>query len=245
MLEFLLVIIILTPLVLIVLLGLLAVVVSLFEKRYVRNLTPLETNGKERSANDPGPHPYMDAVNEQAGQMGFEFGGIFVRATKGAAKYRAAVWRSPERDILVTIGIVQAGPLRQKITTLMSQVGRRYLLTTDDFGEDDISGLLDYEVRQNAHFPELLNRHEDRLARVEDEVVYFLAENMVDDLQAIQMERAQHMVDLGYAKFRDADRSVWSYTVKGAVHFYFRSYLKQIWRGLGMGHRQWRRRPGS
>lgn len=107
------------------------------------------------------------------------------------------------------------------------------------------SGLLDYEVRQNAHLPELLNRHEDRLARAEDEIVYFLAENMEEDLDAIQVERARRMVELDYAKFRDADRSVWSYTVKGALHLYFRSYLKQILRGLAMGHRQWRSRPGS
>ncbi len=245
LLEFGLIAIILAVPVLILVAGLPAVVVSLYEKRYVRNLTPLETNGKLRSPNDPGPHPYMDAVNEQAGQIGFEFGGIFVRATKGAAKFRAAVWRSPERDILVHVSIVQAGPMRQKITRLVSQVGNRYLVTTDDFGEDDISGLLDYEVRQNAHFPELLDRHEDRLARADDELIYFLAENMVEDLDAIQIERAQHMVDCGYAKFRDADRSVWSYTIKGAVHLYFRSYLKQILRGLAMGHRQWRSRPGS
>jgi hypothetical protein len=225
--------------------GLVPAVVSLFEKRSIRNLVPLETQEKPPSAYDPGPHPYMDAVNEYAGQMGFEFGGIFVRATKGGPKFRVALWRSPERDIFVTVAILQAGPLRQKITSLGSQVGSRYLVTADDFGEDDISGLLDYEVLKNADFPELLKRHEDRLAQSDGEIVFFVADNMLEDLEAVQCERARRMVDLGYAKFLDFDRSVWSYTIKGAVHLYFRSYLKQLLRGVIKGHRQLGRRPGS
>jgi hypothetical protein len=231
--------------VLIVLGGLPVMLVALYEKRYVRNYALLDTGGKLRSPHDPGPHPYMDSVNEEAGQMGFEFGGIYVRATKGAAKFRVAVWRSPERDILVRVTIVKAGPLQQKLTTLVSQVGSRYLITADDFSEDDISGMLDYEVRLNAHFPELLKLHEDRLARADDTVVYFVAENMVEDLDSIQLERARHMIKLGYARFRDDEQSVWSYTVKGAMHLYFRSYFKQILRALPMFHRQWHRRPGS
>jgi hypothetical protein len=224
------------------LLGLLPAVTSLFEKRHVRNL-PLDE--KTRSANDPGPNPYLDAVNELAGQTGFEFGGIFVRATKGAAKFRAAVWRSPERDILVHTGIVRAGPLQQEMTRLISQVGGRYLVTTDDFGEDDISGLLKYRVLQNAHFPELLQHHEDRLDQSDSEVVFFVAEDMLEDLDAIQRERAQRMVDLGYAKFSNDAKSIWRNTVKGAVHLYFRSYLKQLLRGILKSHRHWRSRPGS
>src|SRR6266446_582398 len=75
-------------------LGLSAVLAALIEKRYVRNVLPLDADGPP-SPNDPGSHSYMDLANEMAGQLGFEFGGIFVRATKGAVKWRVALWRSP------------------------------------------------------------------------------------------------------------------------------------------------------
>jgi hypothetical protein len=225
--------------------GLVPMIVSMYEKRYVKNLQALEPNGKRNPGYDAGPHPYLDAVNEQAGQLGFEYCGTYVRATKGATRARTVIWRASERDILVRVTVVKAGPLQQKVTSLISLVGNHYLVTTDDFGEDDISGLLDFEVLQNAHFPELLDRHEDRLERSDEPCVHFVAENVLEDMDAIQIERARRMVELGYGKFRDPEQSIWSYTFKGAVHFYFRSYLKQMFKGMVKGHRQYYRRPGS
>jgi hypothetical protein len=229
----------------ILLVGMSAVVTALVEKRRVRNLAPVDLDGQSPSANDPGPDPYMDAVNELAGQLGFEFGGIFARAKKGAGKHRVAVWRARERDILVVVSIWQAAPMQLKLTLLVSLIGGRYLITTDEFGEDDISGFLDYEVLNQAQFPELLARHEDRLAGSNVQPVLFLAQDMSEDLIAMQKARACQMVKLGYAKFLDSDNNVWRHTAKGAVHFFFRSYLKQLIRGGWTGRRRWRGRPSS
>jgi hypothetical protein len=235
------------------LVGLSAVVAALKEKRYVRNFVPLDMDGRPPSANDPGPHPYMDLANELTGQLGFEFGGIFARAKKGATRFRVALWRSPERDTLVTIFIGEAGgPLHMEVTFLVSHIGNRYLITTDDFGEDDISGLLVYEVlprrdflqsldeevHQQAHFQKLLARHEDRLREWKGKPILFQAKDMSEDLNTMRMEHARHMVELGYAEFLDNEHTVWRYTPKGAATFFFRSYLKQLlisWRGPSRG----------
>jgi hypothetical protein len=145
------------------LIGLATVLATLIEKIHVRNLVPLETDGRLPSANDPGPHPYMDFANELAGQFGFEFGGIFARAKKGATKFRVALWRSPERDILVLVSIEQVGgPLHMEVTSFVSHNAGRYLLTTDDFGEDDISGLLVYEVLPRRRFLPSLDNEIDQ-----------------------------------------------------------------------------------
>ena len=47
----------------------LTVVIAPLEKRYLRDLLPLPDENQECAAPrfDPGPHPYMDAVNELAG----------------------------------------------------------------------------------------------------------------------------------------------------------------------------------
>jgi hypothetical protein len=78
----------------------------------------------------------------------------------------------------------------------------------------------------------LLARHEERLAETTLEPILFQAKDMSEDLNAMRMERAQRMVDLGYGNFLDNQHTVWRYTPKGAAHFFFRSYLKQLFYGL-------------
>ena len=140
------------------------------------------------------------------------------------------------------------GPLHMEVTSLVSHVGGRYLITTDDFGEDDISGLLVYEVlsrrdflqsldnevRQAVHFRKLLARYEERLREWKGKPVLFQAKDMSEDLNTMQIERVRRMVELGYAKFLDNEHTVWRHTPKGAAHLFFRSYLKQLftsWQG--------------
>jgi hypothetical protein len=228
------------------LVGLSAVVAALIEKRHVRNLLPLDKDGAP-SPNDPGPHPYMDLANEMVGQLGYDFGGIFVQAKKGPSKWRVALWRSPKRDALVVISIsVAGGPLHVESTSFISHIRRRYLITTDQVGEGDISGLLQYEVvlhgiqgahlpgfrdeeiHQQAHFQKLLARHEERLAESKGKLILFQAKDMSEDLNTMRMERAQHMVQSGYAKFLDHEKTIWRYTPRGATRFFFRSYLKHF-----------------
>ena len=69
------------------------VVIAPLEKRYLHDLLPLTGENQPCAAPrfDPGSHPYMDVVNELAGQLGFEFQGLFARATKGMTSYRAAL----------------------------------------------------------------------------------------------------------------------------------------------------------
>src|SRR5262249_53872257 len=153
--------------------------------------------------------------------------------------------RSPKRDILLVVFIGEVGgPLHVERTLFVSHMGNRYLITTDTFGEDDISGLLDYEVvlhglqgahlpgfrdqemHQQAHFQKLLARHEERLGEEKSKPTLFLAKDMSEDLNTMRMKHARHMVELGYAKFLDNEHTIWRYTPKGAVRIVFRSYLK-------------------
>ena len=133
-----------------------------------------------------------------------------------------------------------------EFTFFMSHIADRWLITTDDFGEDDISGLLihevlprrhllsslDNEVSQQAHFHKLLARHEERLMELKGKPILYLAKDMSEDLITMRLERARRMVRLGYAKFLDKEETVWRHTPKGAAHFFFRSYLKQLFASL-------------
>jgi hypothetical protein len=218
---------------------------AFLEKRHIHLLAPLplEEDPRPTCPFDPGPDSYTEKVNELAGQMGFEFQGVFVPRRKGPTRFRATIWRSPKRDILVQIFTVRVGELSSRGSQLVSSASGRYLITTDTFGEVDISGLNEHHVLPNCEFPDLVKHHEEWLAKSNSEPMLFAASDVVEDLDAMRIQHAQRLVDHGYATFLNDEHSTWRYTAKGAVHCYLRSYLFQLF-GRMPKHHQYRQKLG-
>lgn len=83
-------------------------------------------------------------------------------------------WISPDRTtrVLVSGGTIAALKARRTTLTTFTADGRK-LLTTDEFGTRDLTGVMDRQIVLNAHFPELWQAHQSRISRLESIVPLF------------------------------------------------------------------------
>jgi hypothetical protein len=140
---------------------------------------------------------------------------------------------SPDSTVLAWVGCGTIMSLPLKAVNLVTQLeSGRYLQTTDMTGENDLSGLTDLQIWQNHTFSKLVGRHFERLETLYDTAVPF-AEGPVNETINIRRARAQRLVDQGDAKFVDDDQSIWKFTLKGALRYYFIVvWLQTFRRGL-------------
>ena len=205
--------------------------IAWWEKRYVQCLRPLDDN-EER----PEIPPYIQGVNAMAAQLEFVWEGFFVRTPEGMLRTIWSVFRSPDRAILVIAGYSTVGFIRQKGTLVFSKmINDKYLITTDETGEHDISGRTERQLQMNAAFPELLECHQARLDATGGPAGSFGAESVLKDLERLALEQAEALEQRDYAVFLDADRTVWRYTLKGAVVLATIGFGKQLWQAFAQG----------
>jgi hypothetical protein len=226
-------------------LGAAAIVVLLtaiawWEKRHVRCFRLM--NEKEQ-AEIPS---YIEAMNRTAGELDFVWDGYFVRTTEGVLRTVWSVFRTPDKSILIVIGQATVGALRQKLTMVFSKLNDgKYLITTDDFGEPDISGRTERQVRLNAELSELIECHRERLEAAGGGADMFAADPVIKELERLNLEQAEALENRGYAGFLDADRTIWRYSLKGALLVATVGFGKQFLNMLAQGHRSHRARPGG
>ncbi len=117
--------------------------------------------------------------------------------------------------------------------SLYSQLdGGRYLQTTDMTGENDLSGLTDLQIWPQLSFAKLVDRHFARLQHLGCSPAPF-SDSPMRDVLTIRLRRAEKLVEQGDARFVDDDRMVWTFTLKGALRFYFVTvWLQTARRGL-------------
>jgi hypothetical protein len=142
-----------------------------------------------------------------------------------------AIATSKDRLILAVAGEGTIIGIRAKKTILYSELGNgKWLVTKDEVGIRDHSGLALLDEMMDASIEDLFGRH---LSRIKDEDVVPLTGNTpLHDLDHMEIKKTQSMVNSGMARWRD-DRH-WSYTIVGAVAVVF-DFFPQIAKELKKG----------
>jgi hypothetical protein len=192
--------------------SILLILAALFEKNRIRSLTAIPPEAAITLS------PYARAMNAQVEQAGFTYLGMFGAAKGGMYKTVTTVWLSPDRTTRVTVigGTIASIRTRRTLLTTRSHDGRK-LVTTDEFGTRDLTGLTDREIVLNAHFPELWQAHANRIHQLPGLVPLFEPDGVLEQLADEAMTNATRLIDLGYARFTDSTQKAWCYTPKGAM----------------------------
>ena len=219
----------------------LSLAACLFEKQRVRDFIPATPDTL------PAPSPYFEAMTQAAQDLGFQPAGTFVQDRKGAMyKCYLGLWLSPDEKSLLCIGGGKIAGMNYKRTSLISKTGGdNSLVTTDEFGSEDMSGTRLVEVLMNADLGELVYLHQQRLDSSTGEPRQLDANRLLLELEEWNKIRVDYLVQDGLAKYESQDENLWRFTPKGACLNAIRSHLRGISKGQSQSERLSKKRPGS
>jgi hypothetical protein len=152
---------------------------------------------------------------------------------------------SPDRRTAAVIGEGRAVGMRVRKTMLISQRGGgRALVTCDEFGTGDLSGLQDFRTLLNADFAELWKAHQSALLQTAQPAEAF-SQDVLSDLNRMQSDRARQLFRQGYAAPADVPGHTWRYTAKGAWRIVSVQLVRQTTSDRSQQERYRIARPGS
>jgi hypothetical protein len=96
----------------------------------------------------------------------------------------------------------------------------QFLISTNEPGHSDISGVSFSEVWNGADFNTLHAHHADMLGPAGSELEPFPASDPIAGFRQYKQQAAETLVERGRAYFVDDERSIWRYTMKGAILSY-------------------------
>jgi hypothetical protein len=211
------------------------VITALLERHPVNPLTPVPLGERVEL------HPYLQAMNEMAAEAGFVDQGTFGHAKGGMYRVYTSMWFSPERDVLAVIGGGKMAKLPFRKTGLYSRAtGEGFLVSTDEAGLPDLSGLTKGWVLLHADFDELLSHHMTCAAEAGVALLPFDEPTGLAVFDDIETRRVQRLEQFGYARFLDPARTTWRYTFKGVFALLRRKRVPRE-----QAHRVKIPRPGS
>jgi len=210
-----------------------------FERKYIHDFEQV-TESKL-----PKLSWYTCEMNEQAKMLGFQHHGWYVQKRKGLYKGIATVWMSPDKLTLLVVGGGKIAGIDFKTTWLYSKViGGILVVTSDEPGEVDVSGVFDKQFLCNADLEELCKLHESRRAMWQEKLERFDGSAVLAEYEAISRRRVGILVGRGLAKWLDKGHEKWRYTLKGSILSYidFRRGSRKIEQ---QRKRLSKRRPGE
>ncbi len=190
------------------------VAASLWEKRPVQPYyVPDEGDEYEPSAD-------AEQANEEAEESGYRHGGICHDGKGRLYRVRYDFWIAPDQRTLAIVGsgTVARVPVNG-ISFYSCADNSRVLWTTNNKGEQDISGVTDPDAWPRLPFKRLLKKHQQRLAQTHSRP--FPQGNPMAGYFDIRRRQADKLVEEGCARYVDDSNSAWRYTLKGALKFYF------------------------
>ena len=191
----------------------LVIILALWEKRPLRPYVvppPGEEYEPSEKANDS---------NGSAKRMGFHYCGCFHHGKGGTYKIRCDFWVSPDGSTLAIIGSGSIARLPvYGIFLYTRQVAGPILYTTNEIGEQDISGAMEQETWPETSFRSLFRKHEHRLT---DDVIPFSFDDPLEEYESVLRTMSNTLVDRGLAYYTDEEETMWRFSLKGAFSFYF------------------------
>ena len=222
-----------------VLFSIVLIAVAVLEKQPIRELAPLERDWS------PSLLPYACAMNSQIEHTGLACVGYFAAASSRMDKTITTAWLSPDRTIRVVVSAGRMAKLKVRRTTLVTRLpdGRK-ILTTDEFGMADLSGLTDRLLLLNANFPELWRLHQERVSSI-GMAPLLQGGDVPSELAEERQAEVERLIEMGYAKFIDPAMTKWRFTLRGAWACWRYGFLAQIGRSMGQTDRSKLPRPGD
>ncbi len=188
-------------------------ILAMTEKQYLtRDLSPVQ-------ARSPLPvSAYATTMKSLALDLGFANCGDFY-TRQGASRVRGncSLGLSSDGNTLCEIADGKIGRLKHRKTQLISKSNDGQLIvTTDEAGIADLTGVIDIEILLNGDLPELHSRHEDRLASISGTLQPFQPRGILEQREALEMDRGKRLVDAGLAVFLNMDKTIIRHTARGA-----------------------------
>ncbi len=190
---------------------------------------------------------YFSAMNAAAQAVGFQFCGVFAQ-NRNSKTYqcRMALWLLPDKNSMAAVVGGKISKFNYRKTFLISQFGDgTAMVTVDDFGVEDLSGLWDMEVLKNADFLELASRHSVRLSSSTKQPVAFSPDRALREYEALKAARVDQIVSLGLGQYLDGEHNVWRHTFRGAFKYTVKGYLKGLVAAQRQMARASKKRPGD
>ncbi|QDV20290.1 hypothetical protein Pan153_49650 [Gimesia panareensis] len=185
---------------------------------------------------DPGQeYPPVEAVtraNQQAARLGFEHGCLCHFGKAKMYKVRYDFWITPDCSVISTVsgGTILNIPTKGIWFFTKSAEGR-VLATTNEIGEQDISGVMEQSTWTDYEFEALYRKHLQRLKEIAVEP--FEADKPLAGYFEIRKMRADQLIRQADAYYLNEEELVWRYTLKGALKFYVVSqWVRPLKRGL-------------
>ena len=155
----------------------------------------------------------------EAKALGYQFGGMCHDGKGKLYKVRYDFWLAPDHSTLAVIGGGKVAGIAVNGIWLYSRLSDgRILDTTNEIGEQDISGAEEQQTWAKFGFRALVEKHTLRLT---SPVEPFSPDAPLVGFFDIRRRKADALIARGYAHYLDEDRTVWRYTLKGAIVFYF------------------------
>ena len=194
------------------------------------------------SAEVLGLPPYLQAMTQSAIDRGCSFTGTGCH-TKYKQKLSAVLMFSSDRGTMIVAGEGAIANLPYKQTMLISQFKNGgFLFTVDLVGAAELDPLTQRQILMKADFDEMIDKHTARL-REGNVPIPFAADADWSALDQIYRTRVDRMVKANLARYVDADREIYCYSVWGSFRATIQHGLRQIFRPTNFA-RQYKRSPG-
>lgn len=162
--------------------------------------------------------PYALAMAEQAFRLGYS-GGELARHVK-ANKY-ASAWFSSDRVNLLLIASGKLAGTTHRRTVLMSRLPNgQFLMTTDDVGDVDTTGIQNQKVLLYADLYELHEHHRERLAKhlpSPEARVAFAEPSPIEAYAGFQRAETDLLIQRGQARYLDDTQTYWRLRTPTAI----------------------------
>jgi hypothetical protein len=198
----------------------------LWEKRPVQPYY-VPNEGDEYDASDDA-----EQANDEAEAVGYQYGGLCHDGKGRLYRVRYDFWIAPDQGTLAIVGSgTVAGIPVNGVSLYSPKDDDRFHWTTNNNGEQDLSGVTDHDTWPHLTFANLLKKHERRLAGSDPRP--FPDDDPMAGYFKIRKCQADRLVKDGLAYYLDENHAAWRYTLKGALKFYFvGTWIRPLSRGL-------------
>jgi hypothetical protein len=165
------------------------------------------------------PSPKHQEAQEQIEELGYQHSTVCHDAKGKIYRVRYDFWIAPDGKTLALIGSGTVARMNVFGVTFYSRTAEGLTLsTTNERGEQDISGVEDQQTWHAMPLPQLHAKHRQRLEPYVIEP--YSAESPLLDYFDMRRRKAAALVARGYANYTDDQHVAWRYSFKGAVKFY-------------------------
>ena len=180
-------------------------IVALLETMSVNRLVPLHPQDRIP------PSPPL----ESAFKRGFTLIGQFSDEEKGFKRSLISVALSPDSLTLLLVIHRRVGGTYRFITRYS---GERWMITSPLAGTSDLSTLEFHEALQGVtDFDVLLGHHQARIGLNQDVPIAFVAGTLPADIHQHDKARVEAMVNMGFARYVNPNRSRWKRTLRASA----------------------------